>query len=265
MADRAGEVRVDPSSEPGRDEYGLPPADIEIPDDARDLDRDVQAYHRELRALRRRMRMRRLAAPVMRRGLLIPLVAGCLAVTLLSGTLLTMISGHRAGPALPRVPSATANASASPSGHAQPPLPTAQVQVAGKQVGLRSLVPALLAWIPANCNCVRALRQLVKQAGQAHVTIYFVGTARAAQQLPVLAAQTGQRRSQVVNDTTDALGLAYRPSGLTAILANSDSSVGDVVRQLPSGDRRLVAELPSLAPGPVRPSASPGRPSRQAP
>src|SRR5580704_17605987 len=29
---------VEPGNDPGRDEYGLPPADIEIPDDARDLD-----------------------------------------------------------------------------------------------------------------------------------------------------------------------------------------------------------------------------------
>ena len=39
----------------GRDDYGLPPVDIEIPDDARELARDVQAYHRELRSRRRRL------------------------------------------------------------------------------------------------------------------------------------------------------------------------------------------------------------------
>ena len=32
----------------GRDDYGLPPVDIEVPDDARELARDVQAYRREL-------------------------------------------------------------------------------------------------------------------------------------------------------------------------------------------------------------------------
>ena len=38
------------ASEPGRDDNGLPPVNIEIPDDARELARDVLAYHREQRA-----------------------------------------------------------------------------------------------------------------------------------------------------------------------------------------------------------------------
>ena len=38
------------ASGPGRDDGGLPPVNIVIPDDARDLDRDVLAYRRELRA-----------------------------------------------------------------------------------------------------------------------------------------------------------------------------------------------------------------------
>lgn len=254
MAAHAGEVRVDSSSDPGRDEYGLPPVDIDIPDDARDLDRDVQAYHRELRAMRRRTRLRRLTAPVMRRGLLIPLVAGCLALTLLSGTLLTMLAGRQTTPG--------AGSSAS---KVRPSLPQAQVELDGKQVGLGSLLPALLAWVPTNCGCVQVLRQLVKQAGQAHVAIYFVGTARAAEQLPALAVQAGQQRSLVVNDTTDALGL-YNPVGVTAILAKRDGAVGDVVRRLTKDDRRLVAELPALATTkPVSTPASQDHPTPQAP
>ena len=78
--------------DPGRDDYGLPPVDIEIPDDARELERDVQAYHRELRAQRWRRRTSRLAVPLTRDGLVLPLLAGCLALTLLAGTLLTVFS-----------------------------------------------------------------------------------------------------------------------------------------------------------------------------
>ena len=63
---------------------------IEVPDDARDLDRDVQAYHRELRALRWRRRTRWLVVPLGRDGMVLPLLAGCLALTLLAGTLLTV-------------------------------------------------------------------------------------------------------------------------------------------------------------------------------
>ena len=79
--------------DPGWDEYGLPPVDIEIPDDARELDRDVQAYHRELRAQRWRARTRLLRGPLGRDGMVLPLLAGCLALTLLAGTLLTVFNG----------------------------------------------------------------------------------------------------------------------------------------------------------------------------
>src|ERR1700733_12266153 len=54
------EVHVSPGGGPDRDDAGLPPVDVEIPDDARELDRDVQAYRREQRAERRRRRSRRL-------------------------------------------------------------------------------------------------------------------------------------------------------------------------------------------------------------
>ena len=78
--------------DPGRDDYGLPPVDIKVPDDARELDRDVLAYHRELRSLRRRMLARRLCGPLTRDGMVLPLLAGCLALTLLAATLLTVFT-----------------------------------------------------------------------------------------------------------------------------------------------------------------------------
>jgi hypothetical protein len=254
-------VRVDPSSDPGRDDYGLPPVEVEIPDDARDLDRDVQAYHRELRALRRRARVRRLVRPVSRRGMLIPLIAGCLALTLLSGTLLTVLSGRQVTPTRNSI--STASRSPSPASRGGGQLPDAQVMLDGKQVGLRTLVPAVLAWVPQYCACLAALRELTRQAAMAHVQLYLVGTAQVAPELPALARQVGQRDSQVVNDTTDVLGLTYSPMGLTAILADSDGTVGDVLRNLPTGDQRLVAELPALASPSYGPGASPPSPARQ--
>lgn len=91
--------------EPERDDSGLPPVDIEIPDDARELDRDVQAYRRELRARRRRERRMRLHAPLTRDGVVLPLLASCLVLALIAGTLLTVFTagpngeGARPGPA----------------------------------------------------------------------------------------------------------------------------------------------------------------------
>ena len=66
------------------------PLDIQIPDDARELDRDVLAYHRELRAERRRNRMRRLAGPFAGNGTVMPVLASILAVCLVAGAMLSV-------------------------------------------------------------------------------------------------------------------------------------------------------------------------------
>jgi len=239
---------VDPSSDSGRDEYGLPPVDIEIPDDARDLDRDVQAYYRELRAQRRQRRMQRITRPLTRHGLVIPLVAGCLALTLLSGTLLTLLAGRGE---LPGTPASTLSASPQRS-QAVPGLPDAQVLLDDKAVDLRTLVPAVLAWVPPGCQCATTLRQLAQQARMANLRFYLVGTSQGMAALPQLAAQANVPQSKVVDDSAGSLVLAYRPVGLTAIVAAHDGSTGnvDVVRQLQSGGaaaQRVASELKTLA------------------
>ena len=83
---------VNPGGEPGRDDGGLPPVDIEIPDDARELDREVLAYRREQRARHRRARWDRILGPLRGHGALLPLVAGCVALSMLAGTLLSVFS-----------------------------------------------------------------------------------------------------------------------------------------------------------------------------
>lgn len=260
---------MDPSSDPGRDEYGLPPVDIEIPDDARDLDRDVQAYQRELRVRRRRARLHRLTGPLVRRGMVVPLVAVCLALTLLSGTLLTVVAGRQHASPPAALPSSVLPASTSPDVAAAAQLPDAQVTLGGKPVSLRKLVPAVLAWVPEPCTCLTALKGLARQAARANVRMYLVGTARAALALPRLAQQVGQRNN-LVNDTTGAIGRAYSPVGLTAILAKSDGTVR-LIRRLPVADPKVAAAVSALAsPSPVAggqgtPSASPSQPAPRAP
>ena len=81
------------------------PLDIQVPDDARELERDVIAYHRELRAKRRRNRLRRLSAPLRGSGTIMPLLASILAVCLVAGAMLSVAtfspanrSGHEVQP-----------------------------------------------------------------------------------------------------------------------------------------------------------------------
>jgi hypothetical protein len=276
---------VNLGGDPERDDFGLPPVDIEIPDDARELDRDVQAYHRELRAQRRRMRARRLHGPLTRDGMVLPLLAGCLVLALISGTLLTLFSAGQAD--MPRLPGRTAakaattgkaaargsaggstagrqaagqsSAGQSSAGHAGAstaagpsagtaspvptpaigqvgaPLPDKTLLIAGRPAPLRSLPPAVLALIPAGCQCATALRQLVKQATKARVALYFVGTGGAIGQLRRLAAQAGQHPARVATDARNVLGATYKPSGLTAILVRADGAVAGVEAALRPG------------------------------
>ena len=86
------------------------PLDIQVPDDARELDRDVLAYHREQRAVRRRNRLRRLAgpfAPFAARGSVMPLLASILAVCLVAGAMLSVATFSPATPPADRTPSPT--------------------------------------------------------------------------------------------------------------------------------------------------------------
>ena len=78
---------MNPGGGSGWDE---PPLDIQIPDDARELEREVLAYRRELRAKRHRDRLRRLAGPFAGRGTVMPLLASILAVCLVAGAMLSV-------------------------------------------------------------------------------------------------------------------------------------------------------------------------------
>jgi hypothetical protein len=78
---------VNPGGGSGWDEA---PLDIQVPDDARELDRDVLAYRRELRAQRRRNRLRRLTSPFSGPGTVMPLLASILAVCLVAGAMLSV-------------------------------------------------------------------------------------------------------------------------------------------------------------------------------
>ena len=198
-------------SGPDRDDSGLPPVDIEIPDDASELDRDVQAYHRELRAQRRRMRLGRLHGPLTRDGLVLPLLAGFLAMVLISGVLLTVFtagqngtprqpsSAHRTNTAIGPVPGIGSNTAAGQqTGKPASLLPNAAVSVTGQRVPLRSLAPALLALVPAGCRCGSAVRQLRLRAAAADVRLYLIGVGRDARQVRRLSearpAASGQSR-----------------------------------------------------------------------
>jgi hypothetical protein len=205
---------VNQGGEQGHDDYGLPPVDIEIPDDARELYRDVQAYHRELRALRRHQRSVRWRAPFHRSGVAIPLLAGCLIVALLAVMLSAMLTanpfmtgrrpsgqpdaggksssavttpanksarsaGARSASASSTSPTTPALTTPGGTGAASRPaagrLPGKTISVAGKPIDLVDLRSTALAIVPTNCGCDSAVKELLLQAQMAGVIVYLVG------------------------------------------------------------------------------------------
>ena len=235
--------------EQGHDDYGLPPVDIEIPDDARELYRDIQAYHRELRALRRHERSMRWRAPFRRSGVALPLLAGCLIAALvavmvsamftanpyLNGRTTTNSSGagspsaNRSSRALASSGASTASPSTSLNPSPNPEsstsrLPGKPISVSGKQVRLNTLSSTALVIVPAHCGCAGAVRQLLQQATTAGVILYLVvprGTSLAS--LDKLLATTA-RRTKVATDSDNVLTAAY-PVGLTVLLVDAHGTV----------------------------------------
>jgi hypothetical protein len=236
------------ASEPGRDDGNPPPVNIVIPDDARDLDRDVLAYHREQRARRRRQRLVRLLGPLHSResggqAAILPLAATCVALSMLAAAMLSVVAISPAS-----APTLTGPPRSSAGPHGQPAaltsLPAGTVQLDGRAEPVRSLASSALALVPAGCNCGPALSRLAGQAAAAHVGLYFVGAGAAIPQLASLTARYGGGTAKAVYDTGDVLAAAYHPDGLTVLLVYSDVTA-DVRRNLPP-DFQLTPELRQL-------------------
>jgi len=168
---------VNPGGGAGWDE---PPLDIQIPDDARELDRDVLAYHRELRAQRRRSRLRGLTGPMAGRGTLMPVLASILAVCLVAGAMLSVATFSPATTGDQTHPPTTAATSSPPATPKTSP------------------APATSAASPAQATSAAASAQ----AGSAPATVRASGTGRAVRSASPSAAATRSAASRVAATTT---------------------------------------------------------------
>jgi len=237
---------VSQGGEPGHDDYGLPRVDIQIPDDARELNREVQAYHRELRALRRQERSRRWGAPLRRSGMVLPVIAGFLVLAMIAGMILTMFSANpylmgSAGPPPPNPASAhvsgqsggsergSQSAGAATTGAATRPwqLPPKTILVSDrKRVPLSWIKTAALVIIPARCGCTRAIRRLLAMATPAGVTVYLIGRPGSSlNSLRSLAPAWTRSTVVLAIDAENALHSVYRSSGLEILLVDSHGLV----------------------------------------
>ena len=221
------------ASDPGRDDGGLPPVNIVIPDDARELDRDVLAYRRELRARRRRELLMRVLflrhgdglarrSPG-RHSVFLPLAAACVALLMLAGAMLSVVTiSPASAPTVAEPAQAPTSTAGLPVGLTL--LPTGSVNLDGQTEPIRGMASAALALVPPDCGCGPALRRLAAQAATAHVPAYFVGEGAAIPQMATLTAQYGAGTAVAASDSGGVLDAAYRPEGLTVLLVYSDAT-----------------------------------------
>jgi len=221
------------ASEPGRDDGSLPPANIEIPDDARELARDVLAYHRELRARRRRERIARVLRPLDRVGLfrygtILPLIAICVAVAMIFGAMLSVKSiGPMTSPMTITAPTPPVETG----------LPQDTVKLDGRFVPVRNLTGSVLVLIPPTCGCGAVLAGIARQAAGARVAVYFVyaaGSPAEAARTARLTATYGDRVARTAYDISGLLFLEYGPTNPVALVVARDGTV-NVQRTFPAG------------------------------
>jgi hypothetical protein len=209
-----------------------PPLAVEIPDDARELDRDVAAYHRELRAARIRRRVERvlLPPPWRGRGLLATLsVAGIVALAVV-GSVLTMFVPTRpqSAPALPLA------ADAGPIGQVGGLLPDASVHAApaAASESARVLRPGIIALVPSGCACDDVISNIAGQAEEFRLDLYLVADATGPDPaLTELATGPAHGYGTVLYDDAGVLTSTYSPdpTGVSVLAVHADGVLAGVV------------------------------------
>ena len=243
-------------SDPGRDDGSLPPVHMVIPDDARELERDVIAYRRELRARRRRARLARVTRPLRGHAAILPLIAAVVAVSMLAGTMFSLVTITPASaPTLSATPPAPASpASSGASGPAASAgltsLPDGTFSVGGSPQPIPALKSAVVALIPADCACDQALRGLAQSANTAKAGLYFVGEGPGIAQVPAVTSRDGESVAAASSDASGVFARTYRPPGLTVLLVYRDRTAR-VIRGTAAASRIGLPALRALA-GPGR-------------
>lgn len=198
-----------------------------VPDDIRELDPDIRAYHREQRVARRRATLRQIVgrSPF---GVALPVaVTIALVVAVYSIVMLTVASDP------PADRGAQLAAPTIAPGKLGGLLPDVGIRDAeGARQPLRSLRPAAIVLMPLQCNCDGLLETVTAQSDSAHVPIYLIST-----QLPRLADGVGPPTNQLRSDPSGQIHQAYDAmTGPVVLLVRADGVLVEKHTTLPPDD-----------------------------
>lgn len=234
---------------------------IVVPDDARDLARDVKAWRREERWRRRRQLFEGLLLtprPRDRRmsGLGIALVFVVVASV---GATISIIAPGTAHPptrpvalrlAAPTEPPGTAGGLLPETTLSHPStLHPPTLSPSAAPVDSRQLRPALVAIVGPGCDCPLSVETLARAAATEGLPVYLVGRADQADQLDKLVGATAAAGDRfgvdALVDPAGTLTAAYQPRGLTVVPVHADGVTEAAVRDY-SGGPELADVLANL-------------------
>lgn len=233
-----------------RDDYGLPKVDVVVPDDARELERDVLAYQREVRQQRRRARWQRLGRPFTRYGIAAPFIASAVLIALISGVLMSVVSPR------PTPRATTIPPTGMPKrlvGQIGGPLPAYDMLVIDNMSSPVSTLaggglPGAVAVVPRGCRCGPAIDGLIRQVQAKEYAMWLVADRRAGQaaddELRHLAQ--GHEGVRFADDPKHILADTYQANGLTAIFLHPDGAVGGITRAIQPG-QNFTHDVQALA------------------
>ena len=218
-----------------------PPAGppIVVPDDARELARDVEAWRREQRWERRRRALERrfLGSPASVRHISAPLVVLVLiAVAMLAATL-AFPGSSPARRIIPPVQLLLAAPTASP-GSVGGLLPNVALEVGSTgTTTAQALRPAVIAFAPTQCGCTAALAHLADQAVAYGLTVYLIGAAVQQAELAILVTESARAGVQVLVDESSTLAATVArsashsstPDNLTVVGVHADGVIETIV------------------------------------
>ncbi|HEX7107251.1 MAG TPA: hypothetical protein VF218_14880 [Acidothermaceae bacterium] len=239
-----------------------------VPDDARELARDVEAWRREERWRRRRERFERFAVPIPRRwrspahqpgdraggrarrraSATVPLIALMVVAVALFAATATLVTTRGVAPARPPVPLKLA-APAAPAGAAGGLLPDATLTTDTGATSARDLRPGVVGVVTPGCNCRAAVGELARLAATNALPLYLVGSPAQRGELDKLMAVSPPNVHALV-DQSGAFTASYAATGLTVIPVYADgvtaAAISDFTPQTSLGP--VLASLKQAGP-----------------
>jgi hypothetical protein len=200
---------------------------VVVPDDARELARDVEAWRREQRWERRRRVLERkfFGGPNRSGAMSAPLVIAVLLAVAMLGATIVSSADSPARHVVPPVALALAAPTAA-VGSLGGLVPDADLTASTGTTPARVLRPAVLAFASADCGCASALAHLADEAAGNGLTIYLIGPVAQHAELATLSDEVGRADITVLADPSGTFASALSRGGLTVVAVHADGVIG---------------------------------------